>query len=140
MSFIVEDDLGGFRKGDQYLKVPFYFQNILVLDENGKYVQLPDQVAYINIRKKSTDPAVFDPSSLLVYPNPTSDLLNIHLNGRSQLLSIRLFTLDGSLVKEIESSDQKHEILNLQNLVNGLYLLRAETSLGPITKKVEILR
>ncbi|MBK6546570.1 MAG: Ig-like domain-containing protein [Saprospiraceae bacterium] len=140
LSFIVEDDLGGFRKGDQYLKVPFYFQNILVLDENGKYVQLPDQVAYINIRKKSTDPAVFDPSSLLVYPNPTSDLLNIHLNGKSQLLSIRLFTLDGSLVKEIESSDQKHEILNLQNLVNGLYLLRAETSLGPITKKVEILR
>lgn len=51
LSFIVEDDLGGFRKGDQYLKVPFYFQNILVLDENGKYVQLPDQVAYINIRK-----------------------------------------------------------------------------------------
>lgn len=139
LQFIVEDNLGGFRKGEQLIKVPFYFQNIVVLGDDGRYVQLPDQVAYITIGGKTKEPEL-NPNALLVYPNPAVDVLNVHLNGQNQLLSMSLFNLDGSLIKEIKNSDKKHQLLNIQNLPNGLYLLKAETTLGPISKKVEVFR
>lgn len=139
LQFIVEDDLQGFRKDEQTFKIPFYFQNIVVLGDDGRYVQLPDQVAYITLGKHSESPEL-NTSALLVYPNPAVDVLNIHLNGQNELLSLDLYNLDGTLIKEIKNSDKKHQLLNIQNLPNGLYLLKAETKLGPISKKVEVFR
>lgn len=140
LSFIVEDDLGGFRKGDQIVKIPFYFKNVLVLQDDGSYVQLPDQVAYITLGGNSDSKQELNPADLLIYPNPTDNYLNVHLNGNNQMLSMKLYNLDGSLVKEIKNSEQKHHLLDVQNLQNGLYLLRTETLLGPISKKIEVYR
>ncbi len=140
LNFIVEDDLGGFRKGEKLLKIPFYFQNIVVMGDDGRYVQLPDQVAYITLGGKTDSKNDLDPNALLVYPNPSDDILNVHLNGKNQLLSMSLYNVDGSLVKEIKNSDKKHQLLDVHNLTNGLYLLRAETALGPVSKKIEVFR
>jgi hypothetical protein len=139
LSFIVEDDLGGLRKEGKAIQIPFYFKNILVLGDDGRYVQLPDQVAYLTIAGTDVEPEL-NPADLLVYPNPTNDVLNVHLNGKNQLISMALYSFDGALIKEIKNSDQKHELFDVQNLPNGLYLLRAETTLGPISKKIEVFR
>jgi len=139
LSFIVEDDLRGFRKDQDVYHIPFYISNILVLGEDGKYVKLDDHIAYLDIQK-NTNQQVLSPNDLVVYPNPAKDYLSLHLNGLNELKSIAVFALDGSLLKNIRIVDKKHELLDLQELQNGLYLLKVETNLGPITKKIEIIR
>ncbi len=109
------------------------------MGENGRLIRLPDQIAYVNIGR-SDKAAVLDPAALLTYPNPSEDFINVHLNGKNQLLSMRLYNTDGTMVSEIKNSDQKHQLIDVQNLTNGLYLLKVETSLGPISKKLEVFR
>lgn len=139
ITFIVEDDLGFLRKDKETLEVPFYFNNIKFIDERGKLREWPNQIAYLRIQSESND-GNLDPSSLVVYPIPASDVLTMHLNGKNKLTSLALYTLSGLLVKVMDKPDAKHNQINLDGIQNGLYLLKAETSLGPITKKVEIFR
>ena len=121
-------------------QIPFYFNNIFVMGENGNLIQIPDQVAYINLSKKSSDAENFNPSDLLLYPNPIVDQLTVHLNGKSSMLSLSLYSIDGKLIQHIEHPDSKHQIMNLQELKNGLYSIKVESNFGSISRKIEILR
>ncbi|HEX5625880.1 MAG TPA: T9SS type A sorting domain-containing protein, partial [Saprospiraceae bacterium] len=141
ISFIVEDNLDGFRKGERFVKIPFYFSNIITVDEHGQLKSLTDQVAYINIGIRSEeDEAKLDPSKLLVYPNPAPEWMNIHLNGVNEMEDISIISVNGAEIKKIKPNDSKHHVLNLNGIQNGLYLLIVNTKLGPITKKIEIFR
>ncbi|MGB5025944.1 MAG: T9SS type A sorting domain-containing protein, partial [Saprospiraceae bacterium] len=139
LSFIVEDDISGFKNEYDYFHIPFYISNILVLNSDGNYVKLDDHIAYLDI-SKNTNQHVLNPNDLVVYPNPATDYLNMHLNGSNELKSVTVFSLDGTMLKNIQLVDKKHQLLDLQELQNGLYLLKVETNLGPITKKIEIIR
>lgn len=138
ITFIVEDDLGGFRREREDLKIPFYFNHVHALNEDGKATQLNDQIAYINLTRK--EPGVLDAQDLIVYPVPASEFLTMHLNGKNQLTGLALYSLSGHLMKTIQNPDAKHNQMDLNGIQNGLYLLKAETTLGPISKKVEIIR
>ncbi len=139
ITFIVEDDVGGFRREGQLLKIPFYFQNILIKDEVGNFIQLDNQIAYINIDYSDQDP-VLNQDALVVFPNPASDLIQLQLYGNNDMQSVSLYTLEGAEIKRINNSSQKNQQIDIQNIPNGLYLLRVETKLGPISKKLEIFR
>ncbi len=140
ITFIVEDDLRGFRKEDEYVKVPLYFNNITILNDQGQLSRLENQVAYIQIGKKKSKVNELDPSDLLVFPVPASDHLTIHLNGLNTIKKLSLYSLDGRIVKTIAKPSAKQNQLDLQNISNGLYILKVETALGPISKKIEIIR
>ncbi|MBK9108075.1 MAG: T9SS type A sorting domain-containing protein [Saprospiraceae bacterium] len=136
ITFIVEDDLGGFRREDD--KIPFFFKNIQSINEEGRILKLQDQVAYLRFTKN--EEPTLDPDALIIYPVPASDILTMHLNGKNKLISLALYSLSGNVIKLIENPDAKHNQIELDGIQNGLYLLKAETILGPITKKVEIIR
>lgn len=138
ITFIVEDDIGGFRREKEGFRIPFYFQNIHAINEDGKLIQLKDQTAYIHLTRK--DSRVLDPQDLIVYPVPAGEFLTLHLNGKNKLTSLALYTLSGHLIKAIQNPNAKHNQIELDGIQNGLYLLKAETTLGPISKKVEIIR
>jgi hypothetical protein len=139
ITFIVEDDLGGFRKDNQLIKIPFYFQNILCKDSEGNFLKLDDQVAYINI-DYTDSPPILNPNALVVFPNPAAEQLNVQLYGNNDIINMQLFTIAGNLIKTFSNSHQKSQQIDVQNVTNGLYLLRVETSLGPIIRKIEIFR
>ncbi|MDQ3142393.1 MAG: T9SS type A sorting domain-containing protein [Bacteroidota bacterium] len=138
--FIVEDDLGGFRGDDGFLNVPFYFSNILALTEEGEIVQLEDRTINLKFKKNQDVQTELDPNKLIVYPNPTSEIVQIHLNGRTEIKSYTLYSMEGKILREVIHPDKKHNSFETHGLENGLYLLKVETSLGPITKKLEILK
>ncbi|MBK8955695.1 MAG: T9SS type A sorting domain-containing protein [Saprospiraceae bacterium] len=138
ISFIVEDDIGGFRKDDDTLKIPFYFNNIIAFDGN-QYREIPNQVAHINIAKQKPN-VILDPTNLLLYPVPAGDYIKLHLNGKNEIQALQICTIDGRLIQSIDNPNAKQNIITLEGLQNGLYLIKAETTLGPITKKFEILR
>lgn len=59
-----------------------------------------------------------------VYPNPTSEYINIQLNGsQTGELKARLYSLDGKLLKQKIISDEKTE-LQLDEFTSGYYLLK----------------
>ncbi|WP_179007757.1 aryl-sulfate sulfotransferase [Winogradskyella forsetii] len=60
-------------------------------------------------------------SNLQVYPNPTKDILNFDFNKRIDLIEV--YDLSGKTVLSKVDS----EFINLENLVNGLYIIKIST-------------
>jgi len=65
----------------------------------------------------------------LIYPNPTSNILNLN---NLQNANIKIFDLCGKMLMNINNTDSK---IDVSNLNNGIYLIKIETQSGIITKK-----
>jgi hypothetical protein len=138
ITFIVEDDLDGFRNGT--LKIPFFFTGITVMDSEGRLYRLPDQTVYLEIEDDSDKEPRLDADKLIVYPVPADHFLKLYLNGRNSIHSVDLVSMSGQNLRSYRNIDGKQVEMDLEGLENGIYLLRTETELGPIVKKFEILR
>lgn len=66
-----------------------------------------------------------------IYPNPVSNKLNIHLTNDLQIKKIEVYNLLG---KKLKTTTQKTFTVN--DLVNGMYLLKVTTDKGTTTKKL----
>lgn len=71
-------------------------------------------------------------SSVSVYPNPTSDILNIKTPSNIEVNSVALFDVLGKQVM----ADYSNGTINMSALSQGVYLLKVETSAGTLTQKV----
>ena len=69
------------------------------------------------------------------YPNPTESFFQ--WNIREEALLIQLYDMNGILLKEW-ANVQSGEQLNIDGITSGSYLLKAETELRRITKKIII--
>lgn len=67
-------------------------------------------------------------SAIKVFPNPTSDFVNVHVNN---LISLQLFDLAGNNI-----STSNSDILDLRKLSSGIYLLKIETKENTVVRKV----
>ena len=102
-------------------------------------VQLEDKTVYLNLRKnKTTD--ILDASKLVIYPNPASHLVNLHLNGSNELKSYTILDLSGRELFTKTNLSGQRQVIDLTTLQNGLYIVKVETKLGPIIKKIEVLK
>ncbi|MCF8294176.1 MAG: T9SS type A sorting domain-containing protein [Chitinophagaceae bacterium] len=63
-----------------------------------------------------------EPTTASVYPNPSSDVINISLN-KGQLLKIELFSMTGSLIFKKDLNSQTYA-LNIGDYPSGVYLVR----------------
>src|SRR5690606_22151280 len=70
---------------------------------------------------------------LWVYPNPTSDVLNIQTKGNIQLEEVQLYNLQGRV---LITSKQNLQSINLGGLSSGVYLLSIKTSEGNFSQRV----
>lgn len=71
--------------------------------------------------------------SILFYPNPASDMLNIQTKGNIELQEVKIYNLQG---RELFSSKQNLEAVNVENLSSGIYLLSIKTNERTITQKI----
>lgn len=86
------------------------------LSDAHRYRALKDWVEGIN----STTPPVMQGNSIRVYPNPASQKLNI--SGLGQGEKLRIYTLTGSLMDEVQNPDPVMQI-PLSNYENGVYFI-----------------
>lgn len=56
-----------------------------------------------------------------VYPNPATDVVNVIV---SENASVQIFTVDGSLVVETAVAANQTQVINTENLANGVYTIR----------------
>lgn len=80
-----------------------------------------------------------DSSNLLIYPNPTKDLLNVNLNGLQvdhvvirNLLGETLYTSKEHLAAELQ--------FNMQSFEPGIYVFQFYTEHGVLCKKVNVIK
>jgi hypothetical protein len=72
--------------------------------------------------------------SILVYPNPVDDELQIH--SEIKIYSVTLSGLSGNCVKQLSHISEFSLSINTRNLVPGMYMLKIETSKGIVIRKL----
>lgn len=75
----------------------------------------------------------FENSSIKIFPNPTSNILNIQ--SESIVDSIELIDLNGRSI-ETYSPNAKETLLNLEKVASGMYLVKVTTEKGTSVQKV----
>lgn len=71
-------------------------------------------------------------SKVSIYPNPSSDKININMPFGVEIISTKLYDVLGNVVLNQSSNTE----LNISSLSTGVYLLNIETTAGTLTKKV----
>lgn len=139
--FIVEDDLMPLSKDIEFTSISLNFNNIIYQGEDGEKFKLDDQTVYLKkYKKESPDkPIVLEDKKLIVYPNPATEFVMIHMNGRNTISSYELYSIDGRIILENTSPDPKQNVLSTAGLSNGIYVLKVHTPVGIITRKIEIM-
>ena len=70
-----------------------------------------------------------------VYPNPTKDILNIDIPYAIGTSKLKLYDVQGRFVMET-STNNTHEVMNIENLQSGVYMLSIENETNKTVKKV----
>ena len=75
-----------------------------------------------------------------VYPNPTSNLLNIHLNGMKKFDRVTISNMLGQPVRTLEFSNTNRSQINISDLDNGFYVLSVNTIEGIVNQKFQVIK
>ena len=99
--------------------------------ENGDiYYDVPERAVVASIDDEEVHP-------ISIYPNPTSEWILISTNNFENIESINLFDLNGNILYT-QNVKGTVEPIGVQNLQEGLYLLRIVTGLEKHTVKVMV--
>lgn len=112
----------------------------LALRSNGKIG--PKPAGSIEAKGPSSGARVYDISGILssdsfvlenfnIYPNPTSDILNIELKENLSLEKVLIYNTSGQLVKETSE-----RTINVSGFAKGIYNVQVLTNQGKATKKI----
>lgn len=72
---------------------------------------------------------------LKIYPNPTSEKINIEYENDIEVQSIQLLDMSGRVVKRFSKNDKE---LNVSDIYSCTYLLNIQTKEGSVNKKIVI--
>ncbi len=139
LSFIIIEDIDGARPGDE-INVNTNISNPTTMNSNGEMVGLTVYDPTLSINFK--EPSKQKEDDLVAFPNPTADRINLHLNGNDEILEVEMFTLTGQKLYHnaaVNSNRYQIDVTGTQ-FANGMYLIRAKTGEGLITKKVQIMK
>lgn len=80
-----------------------------------------------------------DEQSLIpkIYPNPTSDNVNIYLEGKAlkEQATVTIYSLTGQLLHSVQTSDMQLSV-DMREYPSGIFLLRVQTPSNVFTKQI----
>ena len=105
--------------------VPKTIENVVLND--GQATVLDVQLVPLSFTNTMEKPF----SELLVYPNPSSDILNIEFGMKlTDHLSISIYSCTGQRVYEERFKVRDHEGIDISSLANGLYILKISNDMA----------
>lgn len=141
LSFGVEEDVEGIRKSKEGRVITVSLDDGYAMNGNGEMFRIPGASLNLFVTGKADDPkSPADPDKLACFPNPTDGLVQLFLNGQNHINSATVFNLSGQSLGHFNIGHTKKAELDLGYLHPGFYLLRVETTRGPIVKKIQVLR
>lgn len=112
----------------------FYFSNgNLVIDQHGVETTIPvSTVRRLELDAVTTeDVASWDESTVVVYPNPTSDRLYFS-TGQQRDVLVTVYSLSGQLLQRQQVNTT--ECVDVSNLAKGIYVIRIDDQSYKFTK------
>jgi hypothetical protein len=67
-----------------------------------------------------------------LYPNPANDKLHLSISNNIQLKKVRIYSISGQIIVEQNISSNVNQIINISDLMAGIYLFEVETIDGYI--------
>ena len=77
----------------------------------------------------------YNSSPIIIYPNPTSGIVNIEVPQDVKILNIKIYEMNGQLLKEIPNIANP-TVLDLSNLNERFYILKILSSNGVSNHKI----
>jgi hypothetical protein len=141
VSFIVEDDLEGFKTNGNKINLVARLSGASAIDHFGNKFLLPEfETSVIFNLSRDNEENPDNSEKLLLFPNPTSDVLNVHFNGNNIIESAEIYSLTGNKVINLGYINSNKISLSISELENGIYFFRAITSTGAVTQKFEVMK
>ena len=141
LNFIVEEELDGLKdiEENRSITIPVFALDGIYEDGSGIRFKIPDSQAQFVLRKKST---IVEESNLtlLSYPNPANNVLNLFANGNQMIEGFTLINASGQIVRSLKSISDKNISIDLADLNEGMYILKTNTSAKTYTQKVVIIK
>lgn len=142
VGFVVINDIEGFKLPEGAAQLKVEVGQGYALDGQGKFYQYEgteEVILPITFEQKESEELTAN--NLLVFPNPVSDILNVHLNSFNyKVNAISLYNITGQEVYRSIPVTTKRMPISVANLAEGLYIMSVQTDGGVLSKKVEILR
>lgn len=136
LSFIVEDDAEGLRENlnatTRQIKV--FTDAPVITDGNGTMYRLPDAQASVTLHL-NRDQQPLDVEDLIVFPNPTSDQLRLHLNGGYSFSQVNVYNMMGSMVIGDSVGQTNSHYMDVSNLLPAVYVVEVITPEGALATK-----
>ena len=100
---------------------------------DSNFTESPMIIDYVRVYQNVLNTEDFTKADIKIYPNPTTDIL--YIESRTPINLIKLFDIRG---REIYSSNENLESLNLNRYDAGVYFINIQSEAGTMTKKVII--
>ena len=131
--YIVVDDISGIRTDEIVVNI----NSSYALGRGGHFTKLNDEKIRFQM---DTNPFKEWNDVLTVYPNPTSDYVDLFLNGNMTIENIRILDMMGKEIRTVRNIFEKSVRLDVSNLQSGMYILDVETDKKPLARKLKVVR
>ena len=81
-----------------------------------------------------------DKKDIVIYPNPANNFININNLSHNDIIELKLFNINGRLVKNIKTSNKNIIRINTIDLISGIYFIHIIKKESIITRKISIIR
>jgi hypothetical protein len=80
------------------------------------------------------------PGSMLVYPNPANEIVNVNYNGTHQVNNVEVIDIAGRVIENVSLNAKTTTTfeINIADLSVGMYIIRLTTEVGIIEEKLMI--
>ena len=142
MTMIVVDDIDGWVPPGVTIPFTITASNIGGMGGDGHIRDMEDSEAMFFYRtpgdRLEDDPLSID-DKLFVFPNPASDLINVHINGKRTIQSVEIYDMTGKLFS-VTKVETKQSSIDVSSFGSGNYVMRVVTTDGVVTRKIQIVR
>ena len=105
---------------------------IATTNQQYKSMEMDEIVENNDLIFTGVEDVAFGKGVLMVYPNPAQS--EVTIRSTTALGDVKIFTIDGQLVKEFESGETKAK-LNVSDLTSGVYVVSASSTTTRMIKK-----
>lgn len=138
LEFIVEDEIQGLKDIDQLLShINIGMTGIISTNTYGEYVRHPDQEGSVKINRERRSDNNDLADYINMYPNPTSDILNIN-TIKYNIDRVEVYDALGRLQTSQNMSQSQQTQLDVSKLPEGIYFVRIYSHNDFVTKKLHV--
>src|SRR5690606_37836811 len=123
-----------FTTEDIYISFVVYkaktsYSGVIIKYDNIRLSAVPNRPAFANVNEWIS-------SKFNVYPNPTTNVVNITNSENMLVNQITIYDVTGKQLSTKNFNNETEIQLNVENLASGTYLLHLQTNQGMAVKKL----